>query len=597
MAARLTGSLQGLELVAFDAYLSLRPTEPEDDRIVLVELDTEDLKKTGYPIPEAKLVNLLNTLQTYQPVAIGLHIFQSQIAQSDNLRLSTGVKPRQNVIVMEKILSASDQIPAPPGFPESQIGFADIVPDGDDHLRRAVLGLFDPIQSQLYKRSLAIRLVEAYLVSRDPILKLDNGIQDPEAMRFGKIEIPRLFSSSGGYVNAEVGEHQTLLNFRMGPHPFRTLSLSQIESKKVDPVWLRDRIVLVGISHPTIRPNIDTAARSPTNSLQIQAHIISQIISAVQDQRLLLNTWSDPWEYLWILVWGCLGMVLGHSNLPPRTKLGLLALIQVGLLIAGYLLLALGGWWIPIVPATLIWLLTGIGYTAFYKYDWVLRSRIRENQRLIEERQRTIEQTFNVIHNGPLQTLASLLRRMRDAPLPQQQVFATLEGLNTELRGLGDHLKQEILSQEESLYLRGGLKVNLNVPLHELFYEVYSNTLEQPEFAPFKGLKVSCHFDPLPTLTLSSEQRRELCRFLEEAISNIGKHAGGATHLVISGTLNNRWYTLRITDDGPGLQTAAIEGEGTKYARKLAARLKGRFKRHTLSPKGTLCELTFPLNG
>ncbi len=82
VAARLTGSLQGLEWFALDTYLRLRPAEPEDDRIVLVGLDTADLKKTGYPIPESALVNLVNTLQTYRPTVIGLHIFHSQIARS-----------------------------------------------------------------------------------------------------------------------------------------------------------------------------------------------------------------------------------------------------------------------------------------------------------------------------------------------------------------------------------------------------------------------------------------------------------------------------------------------------------------------------------
>ncbi len=594
MAARLTGSLQGLEWFVLDTYLRLRPPEPEDDRIVLVGFDSADLQKIGYPIPEPVLVNLLNTLQTYRPTVIGLHIYQSQITRSGNTELFTALNRPRNVVVMEKVLPASDQIPAPLGFPESQVGFADIVSDSDNHLRRAMLGSFDPIQTQVYKRSLIIRLVEAYLVSRDPTLTLQNGIRDPDAMRFGSTEIPRLSPSSGGYVGAEIGAPQTLLNFRTGIHPFRMLSFSQIQSKQFDPAWLRDRIVLVGITDPTIRPNIETAAVSPTNSLQIQAHAISQIISAVQNHRLLLDTWTDPWEYLWIAGWGCLAILLGHSNLTPKTKLLILALLQVGLLIGGYLLLLLLGWWIPIVPATLVWLLTGIGYTAFYKYDWVLRSRLQENQRLIEERQRTIEQTFNVIHNGPLQTLASLLRRMRDTTLPQAQILTTLEGLNAELRGLGDHLKQEILTQEESLYLRGGLKLNLKVPLHELFYEVYCNTLEQSEFSQFKALKVACHFDPIEPLTLLNEQRRELCRFLEEALCNIGKHAEGATHLVVSGTLNDAWYTLRVTDDGPGLQSL-VEGEGTKYAKQLAARLKGRFKRESLSPKGTLCELKFPL--
>lgn len=589
VAARLTGSLQGLEWLALDTYLQLRPPEPEDDRIVLIGLDSADLEKIGYPIPEPTLINLLNTLQTYRPATIGLHIFQSQIKSSGSQFL-TAVQPRQNLIVMEKILPAADQIAAPPGFPESQIGFADIVVDGDNRLRRAMLGSYDPINSQIYKRSLIIRLVEAYLVSRDPTLTLQNGIRDPYAMRFGTTEIPRLFPSSGGYVGAEVGAPQTLLNFRMGAQPFRMLSFKQIQAKQFDPAWLRDRIVLVGITDPTIRPNMETAATSPTNSLQIQAHAISQIISAVQDQRLLLTTWTDPWEYVWILVCGGVGVGLGRRAQFLRETFLRMTLINLGLVALSYLLFLLQGVWIPIVPALLVLNLSVIlpvVYEYVYEQEKTLKTRL-------EERRRVIEQTFNTIHNGPLQTLASLLRQVRDAPLPPERLLSSLENLNVELRGIGDHLKQEVLVQEESLYLRNGLKLNLKLPIHELFYEVYSNTLDRPEFSRFQALRVNCHFVPLPQEHFTIEQRRDLCRFLEEALCNVGKHAEGATRLEISGTLHNGWYTLQVTDDGSGLQSS-VAGEGTKYAKNLALHLKGRFKRESLFPKGTLCELKFPL--
>ncbi|HEY9885243.1 MAG TPA: CHASE2 domain-containing protein, partial [Thermosynechococcaceae cyanobacterium] len=112
MAARLTGSLQSLELLSLDAFLRHRPTEPEDDRIVLVGIDATAIQKTGYPIPERDLVDLLNTLQTYKPAVIGLHILQNQIAKSDKALLAS-LKQRQKLIVSETVLTAADQIPPP----------------------------------------------------------------------------------------------------------------------------------------------------------------------------------------------------------------------------------------------------------------------------------------------------------------------------------------------------------------------------------------------------------------------------------------------------------------------------------------------------
>lgn len=590
VAARFTGSLQGLELSALDTFLRLRPSEPEDDRIVLVGFD--DIQTTGYPIPEKNIVDVINTLQTYQPSVIGLHIQKNQVAETGNNLLFAGLKQYKNLIVTEVVLTAADQISAPAGFAKDSIGFVDIAQDADDHTRRLPLGLYNPIDLTTYKRSLAIRLSEKYLISRDPSLNLQNGIADPYAMRFGSTELPRLLSNSGGYVNIDVGFPELLLNFRVGKVPFRLLSASDIKSKKFDPEWLRDRIVIVGITDPIIRAPLSTAATTSTNSLQVQAHAVSQIISAVLDGRPLINTWSDTWEYVWILGWGILAIIWGRSNLSYGIKLMGVGSAQIGLILASYLLL-LGGWWIAVVPASLIWLINSLGYTAFYKYDWVLRSRLKENQRLIEDRQRLIEQIFNVIHNGPLQTLASVLRRLQDNSLSQAQLLLALENLNIEVRQIGAHAQQEILTEERGLYLRDGVKLDLQIPIHELFYEVYSYTLERPEFSRFETLKVACDFAPLEQPTLSIEQRQNLCRFLEEALCNVGKHAEGATHLSVLGAYEKGWYTLQVTDDGIGVKSA-VEGEGSRYARKVAAQMRGKFKRESISPQGTLCELSIP---
>jgi CHASE2 domain-containing sensor protein len=592
MAARLTGSLQSLELLSLDAFLRHRPTEPEDDRIVLVGINATAIQQMGYPIPERDLVDLLNTLQTYKPAVIGLHILQNQIAKSDQALLA-GLKQRQKLIVSETVLTAADQIPPPPGFSGKQVGLIDLIPEGDNrannHVRRALLGIYDPLNAEAYKFSLTIRLVETYLTAQDKNLTLQNGLRDKEAMRFGSTELPRL-KPSGAYAGVGTGSPQILLNFRQHHQPFRVLAPNEVRAGKVDPSWLRDRIVIVGITDPKIRPIIPTAAIAPTNSLDIQAHTVSQIISAVLDQRLLLTTWTDGWEYLWIFGWGCLGVYIDrrtHTLMPTLFAVGITNLLLLG---ASYALLLLHGLWLPVLPAFIVLNLSVIlpaVYSYVYEHEKTLKTRL-------DERQRTIEQTFNTLHNGPLQTLASLLRQGRDHKLPPEQLFLTLENLNAEIRGVGEHLKQEALTQEESLHLRSGLKLDLKLPLHELFYEVYSNTLERSDFSQFATLKTSCYFEPLEKRPLTIDQKRDLCRFIEEALCNVGKHAENATHLDVTGTQSENWYYLRVFDNGRGM-TTSTPGEGTKHARKVASRLGGQFKREAASPQGTLCELAFPL--
>lgn len=588
VAARLTGSLEGLELLALDTFLRFRPAESEDDRIVLVGFD--DIDQVGYPIPEQKIVDVINQLQVYQPTVIGLHIQKNQVAPISRKPIFESLRKYRNLVVTEVTLSSADQILAPSGFKQEQVGFVDIALDGDGRLRRLPLGLNDPIQLDTYKHSLAIRLVEKYLANQNSALKLSNGIIDPSAMRFGAVELPRLIRDSGGYFDVEVGNPELLLNFRVGEKPFRLLTVGEMKSKKFNPNDLRDRIIIVGITDPKIRPLIPTAATDSTNSLQIQAHAVSQIISSVLDKRLLIRTWDSYWEYILIAFLGGVSVILNRRIQNSMQLLLVTGTMNIVLIGGSYLLLVSQGVWLPIVPVLLVInlsiFLPGV-YEYVYEQEKLLKSRL-------DERQRTIEQTFNTIHNGPLQTLASLIRKLRDESLSQAETIVTLEKLNMEMRQISNHVKQEALQNENSLYLKDGIKLDLNLPLHELFYEVYLNTLDRPEFSKFETLKISCDFEPVEPVDLSPEKRQGLCRFLEEALCNVGKHAEGATTLMVKGGTVHNEYILSIVDDGTGVLGTG-EGEGTRYAKRVAAQLKGQFRREMTYPRGTLCELRFPL--
>ena len=130
-------------------------------------------------------------------------------------------------------------------------------------------------------------------------------------------------------------------------------------------------------------------------------------------------------------------------------------------------------------------------------------------------------------------------------------------------------------------------------PIHEVLYQVYSHTLER-DFPCFKTLLLKVRsFDPIDDRSLSIEQKQGLCRFLEEALCNVGRHAVGVTRLEVTYTQKEGWYILSIIDDGVGILSSK-EGRGTQQLRNLAAQLKGKFRRLPVSPHGTLCELSWP---
>lgn len=596
------GTLQFWELTALDKFLRLRPPERLDERIVIIGINEQDIQTLGkYPIPDREIANLLKTLQTYRPTVIGLDIFRDLPVEPGHAELTAVWRSYKNVIAIEKALTSDVSgytVSAPAVLPPEQVGFADAILDSDGYLRRSLLGTSNAKGE--FRFSLSIRLAQAYLARWG--FSLDNGLRDREAMRFGSTEFPRVQPHTGGYVDADAGGVQMLLNFHSGRQPFRVLSLGQIKSGQVDPAWIRDRIVLIGITALSVKDVVNSAAiPSPNpglvNGVEIQAHTVSQLVSAVLDGRPLLQVWSDGWEVGWIILWGMVGISLGRFVRSAWKSLLILTLLSLGLVGLCYGLLLLG-WWVPIVPALLVLLMNGAGPTAllFYRHDQDLKFRLQERQFILEH-------TFNTIHNGPLQTLATLLRAAETQNLSSDQLQSDLGALNQELRAVYETVRRETLDRGETLHLGNQRDLDLQAPLHEILYEVYTNTLER-DFPGFQTIKVKVvKFDPLNGRRFSIEQKRGLCRFLEEALCNVGKYAIDATRLNVLCAQEGKHHVIRVSDNGVGInpdeqqaQAAKSGGYGTRQANNLARLLGGKFRRFANQPKGTVCELTWPAN-
>ena len=613
MMARLIGALQFLELVAFDRFLLLRPPEPMDERIAIVGITEEDIQRAKtYPIPDREIADLLKRLQAYKPIAIGLDIVRDMPVEPGHAELTSVFRSSKNAIGVEIALPDRNGfiVAPPPALRSEQVGFADAVLDADGYQRRSLLGAHNP--QQKYRFSFAIRLAESYLATRK--IKLGDGIRDREAMRFGSIELTRVQPNSGGYVGADANGNQILLNVRSGKMPFRVLSLSQIKAGKVDPNWIRGKIVLIGIMSFSAKDLASSGAIAGINpgriyGVEMQAHATSQIISAVLDGRPLIQVWGDGWETLWIAVWGLLGMSLGRFLRSPwKILLGLLiASISPIAICYGLILL---GWWVPIVPVLLVLVLNGAGLTAalFYRHEQELRLRL-------EERQFAIEQTFNAIHSGPLQTLVGILRTAQEQD-PPPPFLPDLQRLSQELREVYGSVQRDAIADEPHLRMGSAIELALQAPLHELLYKVYSNTLEQ-ELPYLQTIKFKIvQFDPLNTSHLRLEHKRGLCRFLEEALCNVGKHAIATTRLTVICTQEGDQQVIRVADNGRGkpfdteaLSLAEIDrdreeiqdlnpklqpsGLGTQLANNLAKQLGGTFRRYPNQPRGMVCELTW----
>ncbi len=595
MLIRMVGGMQSLELMFLDTMLYLRPPEQLDERVVIVGVEAKDIESVKqYPIPDGNIAQLLTKLETYQPRAIGLDLFTNVPVVPGGEKLAEILRENTNIIGIDKILPPGEIAPHKSLSPE-QVGFADLVNDGDSKFRRYLLYTTDPKNPQnpeKDKYSLALRLVTRFFNAEGT--GLETGINDPDTIMIRGKEFPRITSHFGGYVGLKDGGLSILINFRNNSQPFHMLSLGDIFNGEISPELLRDRIILVGNRNMSGGDIFYTSA-VPTPKLKGQiygveyhAHAVSEILSYVIDNRPMLNSWGDTEEYLWIIVWGFVPIALGRLTQSVWRNLLSVGVAVICLLGYGYLMLWLWGMWIPIAPNLLILAVNGVGLSAFafYQHDKFLRSQI-------EERQNTIEYTFNIIHNGPLQTLAYGLRHMHAKDIPYEQLIGQFEKLNQEIREISEFLKLEAIGEKEVLLLGSGLILDLNRPLHDLLYEVYSSTLERKGFECFQTLKVKIrNFDPIDDKYLNIQQKRGICLFLEEALCNVGKYAQGVKRVQASGAYSANQYKLWVKDNGAGIKSNQ-ENKGTKNSQKLAKLLRGKFRRESLYPRGTICELSW----
>jgi CHASE2 domain-containing sensor protein len=103
------------------------------------------------------------------------------------------------------------------------------------------------------------------------------------------------------------------------------------------------------------------------SGVYLQAQMVSQILSAVQDDRLPIQVWSWWAEFLWIWAWSPVGVIFAwfprsllHWELAQSLVLG--TLVAVGILYGVCFFVFWQHWWLPLLPPALTLGLTSILY-------------------------------------------------------------------------------------------------------------------------------------------------------------------------------------------------------------------------------------------
>ena len=207
---------------------------------------------------------------------------------------------------------------------------------------------------------LALHYLQAKNIQLEPI--------ENNSYRLGKAIFKRFNGNNGGYVRADAGGYQILLNYWGTEANFQQHSLTEVLNNKVPAKDLKNCLILIGSTAESIKDFFYTPYssskgwfRSPQRmaGVFVQANITSQIVSSALDNRPLLYTHNQFSESLWILLWSFISAIISwrfRSYIAIAFSLFLTATL---LIIICYLAF-LSGWWLPLVPCLLTLIATAI---------------------------------------------------------------------------------------------------------------------------------------------------------------------------------------------------------------------------------------------
>ena len=384
MGVRFVGYLQPLELKAFDHLMQLRPVEGADPRLLVVQITDEDEQRqnaekepgTG-SLHDPTLQKLLTVLDKHQPAAIGIDIYRDQYKAVVSRLQDSHRTPIVGICQHPQFVSepASLDQPKPMELSTDQVGFSNFSHDRDGVSRRHQLR--QDIAKSRCQTSLAFSLQVAlhYLQRHDirpEYLPPDNSLKLKSTI------LRRIESHTGGYqINAvmPLSQYSILLNYR----PYHRLdqiaesiTLQQVLNQKFSPEAIKDKIILIGrVDEPRTTPYNVENAELLTPGVYLHAQAVSQILSAVLNDRRLL-WWLPGWgDFLWVWIWTSVVGILTLQVLVARPW-WLLVVVTAGTL----LLLYLGCWlgmllaaWLPLIPSGLALLLTSFGIVTSYYWQ------------------------------------------------------------------------------------------------------------------------------------------------------------------------------------------------------------------------------------
>ncbi len=416
---RTQGGFQTAELATYDFFMNKRFPENWDERVVVIGASEDDLAELlkNDEIPDQTLNKLLdNLVKNYKPRIIGLDIFRDRpigrpespiTASTEHDDLVSYIKQHEEIVATckNKKSLAIPGVKPPKDIPSEQLSFGDVVGDEQTGKENEQTEK-PPIRRQLLRMppeekaactaeyALSYQVATKYLQAEGYAPNWNNNYLTFENKKKG-LMIPInpmgdvFWTEKGptvGYQNYDQAGYQMLINYRAIDDPKKNperLSLDKFLSNQaknqapsVDENLKRkieNNIVIIGYTSNEGENNSDihyTPIDPKMPGVVLQAHMVSQLVSAVVGGRKLIWYWTPEVEAVWILVWAFLS---GFMTWRTQWRWSLALTLVIPFLLFGICwVFFLQAGWVPFVPTVLAVVFTsGVLWVADWTPKWV----------------------------------------------------------------------------------------------------------------------------------------------------------------------------------------------------------------------------------
>jgi adenylate cyclase len=327
LVLRAAGLLVPLELAAYDAALRARAgrsaavsVAPPD--VVLVAIREDEVRSLGHPLPDGVLARTLEALLAAGPRALGVDLYRDlPVGEGGEALRRVGADPR--LVWIEKRPDASTPgVPPPPwlrgrcaSVERCPVGYSDVPLDPGGVARRGDLYMWDaggrPHLSFAWRLALLALGAEGIRPQPDP--------DDPSAvgLRLGAARLRPFQRDDGGYVGADDGNYQLLLDFARGAGGFPVIPLGDVLAGGLDAAAVRDRVAILGTMAPSVRDDFQTplgvgmrGGRSMPGA-ELHAHAVDELLRRAHGAAAPTRVWPEPAEVAWIALSSLVAALLG----------------------------------------------------------------------------------------------------------------------------------------------------------------------------------------------------------------------------------------------------------------------------------------------